>query len=79
MEDRRPVRGFFGPFAIEIVLEDGIDAGVGVRPDVDGAAACRLEALRSMLRRELHDADTGAEPLNGMERLGYASSVLLAG
>src|SRR5580700_6528724 len=66
---RRPVRGCFGPPAIEVVLQDGVDRGVGARADVQCPFAGGFEPLVAMALGQPQNADASAEPLLGMRLL----------
>src|ERR1700756_5441716 len=56
--------------AIEPLLEDRGDGGVGGRADVVAAPARRFEPLRPIAFHQAQDAETGAETLLRM-RLGF--------
>ena len=46
VNDRRLVRGGCGPFAIEIVLQDGGDRAIGVRTDLEcPCTGCRFRPI----------------------------------
>ncbi len=64
--DRGPVRGGFGPSAMEIVLQDRIDRRIGPRPDGQCPLASRLQRLGAVWLRQAHDAEAGAESLLGV-------------
>src|SRR4029077_11024836 len=66
---RRPVRGRFGPPAIEVVLQDGVDRGVGARADLQCPFAGGFEPLFAMAHDQPQNADASAEPLLGMRLL----------
>src|SRR5262249_24483759 len=63
VDDRRPFRGFLGPFAIELGVEDGFDGAEGTGADDEGALAGRFHPLARKASYELHDAATGAVAL----------------
>ena len=69
MGDRRPVRGGFGPSAIEAGLEDRADRGVGAGADLERAPAGRLEPVGIMGAGQPQDAEAGAEALLGVAAL----------
>ena len=54
---RRPVRGGGGPSAIEVVLQDGVDRGVGARADLERATAGGFEPLGAEAVGVPQDAD----------------------
>ena len=62
---RRPVRGGFGPPAIKVVLQDGVDRGVGARADLQCPFAGGFEPLGAMAFGQPQNADASAEPLLG--------------
>src|SRR6478736_9290288 len=66
---RRPVRGGFGPPAIKVVLQDGVDRGVGARADLQCPFAGGFEPLGAMAFGQPQNADASAEPLLGMRLL----------
>ena len=66
---RRPVRGRCGPLAIEVVLQDRVDGGVGARADLQRPAAGGLEPLGPVALGQPQDADAGAEALLGVRPL----------
>ena len=63
--DRRPVRGLWCA-ALEIVLEDGSERGIGRGADLQSPFASRFQPFAAMDLGEAEDADTGAEALFGM-------------
>ena len=69
MNDRRPVRGRVGPFAINIVLEDRVDRRVGPRADIEGTSAGRFQPVRAMRLGQPDNADAGSKALFGMRAL----------
>src|SRR6516225_9019558 len=71
VNDRRSVRGFFGPFAIELGVEDGFDGAVGAGADGECSLAGRLHPLARKASYELHDATAGAEALLGVSPLAH--------
>src|SRR6187401_1948514 len=71
---RRPVRGGpissgLRPLAIEVVLQDRVDASVGAGADLKRTRAGGLEPPGPVRRREPQDADAGPEALLGMRAL----------
>ena len=69
MNDRRLVRGGCGPFAIEIVLQDGGDRAIGVRTDLECPCTGCFEPLASVCLEVPQDADAGAKALLGRRPL----------
>ena len=69
MSNRRPVRGGGGPFAIEVVLENGVDRRVGPRADIEGAGAGRFKPISTMRFGQADDPDAGSKTLFGMRAL----------
>src|SRR5262245_25343304 len=69
VNDRRPVRGFLGPFAIELGFEDGLDGAEGSGADGKCSLAGRLHPLARKASHEVHDAAAGAEALRGVSLL----------
>src|SRR5215831_4099993 len=69
VNDRGPLRGFFGPFAIELGVEDGFDGAEGAGADGERALAGRLHPLAGKAPYKLHDAAAGAEALLGVSLL----------
>src|SRR5215470_3428833 len=69
VNDRGPLRGFFGPFAIELGVEDGFDGAEGAGADGERALAGRLHPLAGKAPYKLHDAAAGAEALLGVTLL----------
>jgi hypothetical protein len=67
--NRRPVRGLGRPLAIEVVLPDGVDGAIGVRADLECAAAGVFEPLAAVCFDEPQDANAGAEALLGVRAL----------
>jgi hypothetical protein len=45
VDDRRPLRGFLGPFTIELGIEDGFDGAEGAGADGECSLAGRLHPL----------------------------------
>ena len=66
MDDRRPVRGFLGPFAIEVSVEDGFDGREGTGADGQRPLTGRFQPLAAAAPGELDDAATGSEALLGV-------------
>ena len=64
--DRRSVHGLSRCAALEIVLEDGSERGIGRGADLQGPFAGRFQPFAAMGLGEAEDADTGAEALFGM-------------
>ena len=64
--DRRSVRGLSRCAALEIVLEDGSERGIGRGADLQGSFAGRFQPFAALGLGEAEDADTGAEALFGM-------------
>ena len=54
--------------AIEVVLQDRVDGGVGARADLERPAAGGLEPLAAVGLGEPQDAEAGAEALLGVGR-----------
>src|SRR5215831_302674 len=69
VNDRGPLRGFLGPFAIELGVEDGFDGAEGAGADGERALTGRLHPLASKASHEVYDATAGAEALLGMSLL----------
>jgi hypothetical protein len=69
MNDRRSVRGFLGPFAIELGVEDGFDGTEGAGADGKCSLTGCLYALARKASHEPHDAEAGAEALLGVSLL----------
>ncbi len=69
MGDRRPVRGGFGPFAIKVVLQDGVDGGVGAGADLQRPRAGGLQPVVAMCLCEADDPKAGAKALFRMGTL----------
>src|SRR5262249_4706850 len=69
VNDRRPLRGILGPFAIELGVEDGFDGAEGSGADGERSLTGRLHPLASKASREPHDAKAGAEALLGVSLL----------
>jgi hypothetical protein len=57
--------------AIEVVLEDGGDGGIGAGADLERPLASGLEALAAMAFGEPEDADAGAKALLGMAAFAH--------
>ena len=64
--DRGPVRGGFEPDAMEVVLQDRIDRGIGPRPDRECPLASRFQRALAVRLRQAHDAEAGSELLLGV-------------
>ena len=71
MRDRRPVRGGFGPFAINIVLEDGVDGGVRACADLECAGAGGFKPVGAVGPGKPDNADTGTKSLFGMAAFAH--------
>ena len=66
VQDDRPVRGCFGPPAVEAVLEDGVDGGVGARADLQRPFAGGFQAVDAIGLGQSENPDRSAEALFGM-------------
>ncbi len=64
--DRRPLRGRFGPSAMQVVLEDRLHRAVGQPADLAGAQAGGLERIAAVGPGEPENAEAGPEALLGM-------------
>ncbi len=69
MRYRRLVRGRGGPFAIEVVLDDGVDGRIGPRADIEGAGAGRFKPVRTMRFGQTDNPDAGSKTLFGVRAL----------
>src|SRR5690349_23323580 len=69
VNDRRPFRGFLGPFAIELGIEDGVDGAEGTGADGECSLAGRLHPLAREASNKVDNAAAGAEALLGVPLL----------
>jgi hypothetical protein len=70
LDDRRPVRGGYGPLAIAVGLQDRADGGVGAGADLKRPGAGGLKPLSPVTLGQPQDADAGPEALLGVGLLG---------
>src|SRR5215471_5442319 len=71
MNDRGLVRGLLGPFAIEVVQQDGFDGLQRARAYLERAAAGCFYALATVSLGQTGDADAGSEALLGVGLLAH--------
>src|SRR5689334_3788921 len=69
VNDRRPLRGFLGPFAIELGVEDGFNGAEGASADGECSLAGRFHPLAGKAPYKLDDATAGAKALLGVSLL----------
>src|SRR5215470_89552 len=66
VDDRRPLRGFVGPFGIELGIEDGFDGAEGAGADGECSLTGGLYPLARKASNEVDDTKAGAEALLGV-------------
>src|SRR5215510_12942815 len=66
VNDRRPLRGFLGPFAIELGIEDGFDGAERAGADGECSLTGGLYPLARKASNEVDDTKAGAEALLGV-------------
>src|SRR5215813_9365595 len=71
MNDRGLVRGLLGPFAIEVVQQDGFDGLQRARAYLERAAAGCFYALATVPLGQTSDTDAGSEALLGVRPLAH--------
>jgi hypothetical protein len=69
-----PSRGFLGPFAIELGIEDGFDGAEGAGADGQCSLAGRLHPLARKASNEVDNAAASAEALLGVPLLAQDDS-----
>src|SRR5882757_10327671 len=69
VDDRRLVRGGYGPLAIAVGLQDRVDRAVGARADLERPATSGFQPLTTVELGEPQVADAGAEALFGVRAL----------
>src|ERR1700730_9500941 len=65
VNDRWSVRGFLGPFAIELGVEDGFDGAEGAGADGEGPLAGSLHPLA---RKAYYEGDAAPAGAGGLRR-----------
>src|SRR6202522_1632642 len=71
VRNRRPVRGRWGPFGFEIVLQDRVDGGEGARADLQRPAAGCLQPVAAIALDQPDNADRGPESLLRVRALAH--------